>query len=115
MIDGPDSCRGLVALDPQGLAAFIEMLTIGQVSNRPAEPRKPTQTDAALIAPMVDSLLVDLSRSLKPAMENWWIRDFKYLERVEDYLDLGLLCQLSIFRSLRSNWIKPIMPSLAAW
>ena len=25
LIDGPGSCRGLVALDPQGLAAFIEV------------------------------------------------------------------------------------------
>ena len=98
LIDGPDSCRGLVALDPQGLAAFIEMLTIGQVSDRPAEPREPTQTDAALVAPMVDSLLADLSRSLKPAMENWWIRDFKYLERVEDYLDLGAALPAEYFQ-----------------
>ena len=70
LIDGPGSCRGLVALDPQGLAAFIEILTVGQVSKRPAEPRVPTQTDAALVAPMVDLLLAELSRSLKPAMEN---------------------------------------------
>ena len=103
LIDGPGSCRGLVALDPRGLAAFIEILTVGQVSKRPAEPRVPTQTDAALVAPMVDLLLAELSRSLKPAMENWWIRDFKYHERVEDYLDLGRPCQLNIFRSLRSN------------
>jgi flagellar motor switch protein FliM len=59
-----------VALDPQGLAAFIEILTVGQVSKRPAEPRVPTQTDAALVAPMVDLLLAELSQSLKPAMEN---------------------------------------------
>ena len=67
-----------MALDPQGLAAFIEMLTIGQVSKRPAEPRVPTETDAALVAPMVDFLLAELSQALKPAMENWWIRDFQY-------------------------------------
>ena len=98
LIDGPGSCRGLVALDPQGLAAFIEILTVGQVSKRPAEPRVPTQTDAALVAPMVDLLLAELSRSLKPAMENWWIRDFKYHERVEDYLDLGAALPAEYFQ-----------------
>ena len=98
LIDGSDSCRGLVALDPQALAAFIEMLTIGQVSNRSAGPREPTQTDAALVAPIFDSLFADLSRSLKPAMENWWIRNFKYLECVEDYLDLGAALPAEYFQ-----------------
>ena len=71
LIDGPSSSRGLVASDPQGLAAFIEMLTIGRVSDCPAVPRVPTETDGALVATMVDFLLAEVSRSLQTAMESW--------------------------------------------
>ena len=78
LIDGPSSSRGLVALDPQVLAAFIKILTIWRVSDSPAVPRVPTETDVALVAPMVDFLLVELSRSLQADMENWWIRNFQY-------------------------------------
>ena len=105
LIDGPDSCRGLVALDPQGLAAFIEMLTIGQVSDRPAEPREPTQTDAALVAPMVDFYWL-ICRGLSSLQ--WKIGGFAILNIMSALRTIwiwGLLCQLSIFRSLRSNWI----------
>ena len=98
LIDGPISSLGLVAFDPQGLVAFIEMLTIGRVSDRPAVPRVPTETDAALVAPMVDFLLAEVSRSLQPAMESWWIRNFQYQERIEDYLDLGAALSAEYFQ-----------------
>jgi flagellar motor switch protein FliM len=51
-----------MVLDPQVVAALIEMQTTGRVVPRPAEPRAPTRTDAIMCADFIDRLLELIDR-----------------------------------------------------
>jgi len=57
LIEGPDSRFGLAVLDPDLVAALIEIQTTGRVVPHPAVPRPPTRTDAILCADFLDRLL----------------------------------------------------------
>ena len=57
LVEGPDSRFGLFALDPQLVAALIEVQTTGRVVPRPAEPRPATRTDAIMCADFIDRVL----------------------------------------------------------
>lgn len=57
LLSQPDGPPGLIALDPQGMAALVEAMTTATLSTRQPAPRRPTRTDAALLADVVDSLL----------------------------------------------------------
>jgi len=52
---------GLVAMDAGLFAALIEALTMGRLSERPPPPRRPTPTDSALLATVVDEALAGLA------------------------------------------------------
>ncbi|WP_322865969.1 FliM/FliN family flagellar motor C-terminal domain-containing protein [Aquicoccus sp. G2-2] len=64
VLDGPDGAIGAASVDMQIIAGLIEMQTMGQVTRRAAEPRKPTQTDAALIAPLLNATLSGFAAGL---------------------------------------------------
>jgi flagellar motor switch protein FliM len=56
-LDGPGRMRGIAAITPQVLGAVIEAQTIGKVLKSAAADRKPTRTDATLIADFLDRTL----------------------------------------------------------
>lgn len=57
MVEGPEGAYGLVVLDPQAMAALIEIQTTGQVATRAVPPRRPTRTDAIMCADFIDRVL----------------------------------------------------------
>ncbi|MCB1338365.1 MAG: FliM/FliN family flagellar motor switch protein [Maritimibacter sp.] len=57
LIEGPAGRYGLVVLDPQVVAALIEIQTTGRVVPHPAETRAPTRTDAIMCADFIDRML----------------------------------------------------------
>lgn len=57
LVEGAEGRFGLVVLDPQAVAALIEIQTTGRVVPRPAEPRPPTRTDAIMCADFIDRTL----------------------------------------------------------
>ncbi|MGM0740818.1 MAG: FliM/FliN family flagellar motor switch protein [Pseudomonadota bacterium] len=57
LLDGPDARRGALRFDTQFMAALVEVQTIGTVERAEAAPRNVTRTDAAIAAPLVDSML----------------------------------------------------------
>jgi len=57
LLDGPDARRGALRFDTQFIAALVEVQTIGSVERGEAAPRIVTRTDAAIAAPLVDSML----------------------------------------------------------
>ena len=89
LLDGPEGCRGLLALVSQVLAAFIEVLTIVTLRKRAAVNRMPTATDFALMVAVIDAVLTDLTSALPAELDTWWARGFRYLLPVEDYQSLG--------------------------
>ena len=60
LLDGVDGVPGAMVLDPQMTAALIEVQTTGRVTARPARPRAPTRTDAAIATPLVRGFLARL-------------------------------------------------------
>ncbi|NJM82658.1 MAG: hypothetical protein HC844_09255 [Tabrizicola sp.] len=50
LLDGPGGGLGLIVLAAPVLSALIEMQTMGRVSTQPPIQRKPTKTDAAMVA-----------------------------------------------------------------
>ncbi len=62
VVGGRRDALGVVAICPDLLAALIEMQAIGRVTSRPAPPRRPTRTDAAISADFVNALMAELGR-----------------------------------------------------
>ncbi|MBV7410341.1 FliM/FliN family flagellar motor switch protein [Maritimibacter sp. DP1N21-5] len=57
LVEGPAGRYGLVLLDPDVIAALIEVQTTGKVVPKPAAPRTPTRTDAIMCADFIDRML----------------------------------------------------------
>jgi len=56
---GASPPTGLIALDGGLFSALVETMTMGRLSARPAPPRRPTATDAALLGALIDRFLAE--------------------------------------------------------
>ena len=67
-LSGPNDRRGLAVADLQMVAAIVEHLTTGRVVSSEAVERRPTRTDAVMIADFLDRLLAhfDTAMSNRP-------------------------------------------------
>jgi flagellar motor switch protein FliM len=63
---GDDPAAGALVLSAPALAALVEAVTTGAPGRHALDPRRPTRTDAALVAGFVDALLAAL-----PAAVPW--------------------------------------------
>ena len=79
LIEGPNSRYGLIVVDPQTLAALVEIQTTGRVVPNPAAPRAPTRTDAIMAADFIDRML-------------------ELFEEVVEEAELSILAAISGFR-----------------
>ena len=55
LLQGPREALGLLVLDADMLSGLIEAQTLGKVMAQAPPPRKPTRTDAAMVAGFTDS------------------------------------------------------------
>lgn len=90
LLDGPHGARGAVMLDGGVIASLIEAQTMGQVQKRPAAARPLTRTDAAMAAPLVDSILIRLAAHLGDHADYLWACGFRFGVMMEDRRSLGL-------------------------
>lgn len=100
LLEGPEEGQGLCALAPPVLDALIEGLTLGAVSPRVKEPRKPTRTDAMLTMPVIGGALKDLAEGLDADPDLRWTDAFRYGSFVEDARTLHLLLEDAPFHLL---------------
>ncbi|SFX02473.1 flagellar motor switch protein FliM [Paracoccus pantotrophus] len=93
VIGGRRDALGVVAVCPDLLAALIEMQAIGRVTSRPAPPRKPTRTDAAISADFVNALLAELGRecAAQPGCPDFGA--FRYATYLDDPRPLLLMLE----------------------
>lgn len=84
LLDGAQGARAALRLDPQVLAALIEVQTTGRVRPGVARPRPATPTDAAMVAPFVDALLARFDAQMAQAVAGHGARDFRFGDRIED-------------------------------
>ena len=89
ILDGPDAGLGLMMLSPAVLSALIEVQTIGRVSAQPPAARKPTRTDAAMVAGVIDRALGELDTVLAEEADLIWAGGFRYASFLEDARPLG--------------------------
>lgn len=100
LLDGPEAGLGLLMLSAPVLSAFIEVQTIGRVSPQPAPGRKPTRTDAAMVAGLIDAALVEMEDILAEEADLVWAGGFRYASHLEDARPLGLLLEEEAYRVL---------------
>ena len=100
VLEGPGDTMGLLALSPDLLAAMIEMQTVGAVAVTPPPARKPTRTDAAMSAALIDRALTDMEATLATASDLTWAGGFRYASFLDDPRPLGLLLDDAPYRVL---------------
>ncbi len=100
MLEGPGEALGLAALSPEVTATLIEMLTTGRIGAGEVAPRKPTRTDAAMSARIVDRMFEELELLLASDPAINWAGGFRYASFLDDPRPLGLLLEDTPYRAL---------------
>lgn len=103
VLEGPGDGLGVLMLSPEVLSGFIESLTMGRVSQGAAPARRPTRTDAAMVAATVDAALIGLERALLEEADLIWAGGFRYASFLDDPRPLGLLLEDIPYRLLRAE------------
>ena len=98
VLEGPGEGLGMLALSPEVFQAMVEVLTIGRVAPVASAPRKPTRTDAAMLAPMIDGALIDLEAGLAEEADLIWAGGWRYASFLEDPRPLGLMLEDFAYR-----------------
>ena len=93
VLEGPRDGLGLMAISAPLLAAMTEMQTIGRVSATAPVPRRPTRTDAAMVAGFIDTALAGLDVGLAESTDLVWAGGFRYASFLDDPRPLGLLLE----------------------
>lgn len=103
VLEGPGEGLGMLAISPEVLGAMIELLTIGRVGAALTGPRKPTRTDAAMLAPLIDAALADLEAGLAQEADLNWAGGWRYASFLDDPRPLGLMLEDFSYRLLRAE------------
>ncbi len=82
---------------------MIEAQTLGKVSTSPLASRKPTRTDAAMVAPTLDAALEGLEQALAQEADLHWAGGFRYASFLDDPRPLGLLLEDIDYRVLTAE------------
>ncbi len=100
VLEGPAEGLGLLSISGPLLAAMTEKQTIGRVSALAPAPRKPTRTDAVMVAGFVDAALAGLEVALADEADLIWAGGFRYASFLDDPRPLGLLLEDIAYRVL---------------
>ncbi|WP_417724325.1 FliM/FliN family flagellar motor C-terminal domain-containing protein [Salipiger sp.] len=101
LLDGPDGAIGLAAVDREVMTGLIEIQTILQVTQMPVEDRPLTQTDAAMMGPLIDGTMTRLTRYLEEHPLLPQLDGFRYGAMVEDARTAALLLDAASYRMFR--------------
>ncbi len=100
VVEGPGDGLGVVALCPITVASLIEVQTMGRLSHRPVQTRRPTRTDAALTAPFVDAALSAFETLLEGIGGQEWAAGYRYASFLDDPRPLGMMFEDVALRGL---------------
>jgi flagellar motor switch protein FliM len=82
-----------MVLSPAVLSGLIEVQTLGKVMPGPAQIRKPTRTDAAIVAGWIDMSLRGIEVLLSHDNDLTWADGFRYASFLDEVRPLGLLLE----------------------
>lgn len=100
LLEGPNEGLGVLMLAPEVLAGLIEAQTLGRVTDQPVTPRKPTRTDAAMVAEFLDAALAGLENALLTDEDLVWTDGFRYTGWLDELRPLGLMLEDAPFKVL---------------
>ncbi|WP_417211337.1 FliM/FliN family flagellar motor switch protein [Antarctobacter sp.] len=104
VLDGPDGAVGIASVDRQVMTGVIEVQTIQQVTQMPVEDdRLLTQTDAAMLAPLLDGALGRLADTLTDHPLHAQLSGYRYGAMIEDPRAASLLLDAAGYRSFRAD------------
>lgn len=129
LLNAREGPPGLVVFDPSAFSSVMEAMTIGLLSNRPPAMRRATQTDAALMAELVDAVMSEVDANPDPAdpfapgfRQGRLIDDLRLLDvKLEDVpfaltvLDVELLAEGTVRRGVVSIALPEPVPEVAAF
>jgi len=106
VLEGPAEGLGLMMLSPPMLSALLEMRMMGRLSAspsaaNPAAPRRPTRTDAAISADIIDAALASFEAALVGDPALIWAGGFRYGSFLEDARTLPLILEDTGYRVFR--------------
>lgn len=104
LLDGPDGTIGLASVDRQVMTGVVEVQTIQQVTQMPVdEDRVLTQTDAAMIAPLIDGTLHSMAGALADSPIGEMLQGFRFGAMLEDARSASLLLDAAGYRAFRAQ------------
>lgn len=68
LLDGPQGQAGAVCLSPNLVSGMVQHLTMGQITGDETEDRRFTATDAALVSPVLQHMLEELTNQDDPSL-----------------------------------------------
>ncbi|WP_171235229.1 FliM/FliN family flagellar motor C-terminal domain-containing protein [Ruegeria sp. HKCCA6837] len=89
VFDGPQG-RAATCLDPHLVSAIVQTQTIGEVMSDAPTPRAFTDTDAAMVAPLVEAALARSAGLIDPTTEQVCLEGNEYSSRAADLQSLSL-------------------------
>lgn len=103
IVEGPSEGLGVVALGPSLVASLIEVQTLGRLSARPVEDRRPTRTDAAICAEFINRLMSELGQELAAIGSFANVAGYRYASFIEDARPLPLLLEDGGYLRMRAR------------
>ncbi|MGY6703789.1 FliM/FliN family flagellar motor switch protein [Roseinatronobacter sp.] len=102
LLEGDGDRIGLAVMCHSLMAGLVEAVTTARVADTPPNPRKPTRTDAALLAPLLDTLFQQISQRLAVAGGAAALFDgYVYGSFLDDPRPLGVLLEDVPYQILR--------------
>ncbi len=93
VMEGPGDRLGLMAVGPAVLTGLIEHRTTGAVGGAELQTRRPTRTDAAMCAGLLDRTMAELEAGLAGTSDLGWAGGYRYASFLDDARPLGLLLE----------------------
>lgn len=93
LLDGAEDQIGLVLMCHNLMAGLVEAVTTARVSDAVPALRKPTRTDAALLAPLIDLLFQQIAQRLDGAPQRDQFDGYVYSSFLDDPRPLGVLLE----------------------
>jgi len=100
VLDGPGGKTAALTLDAAAVTAAIQQQTIGQVFGPAPSERQYTGTDAAMIAPLLDSMLGRAETVLNGTPDQALVEGYRFGARAEDARSLALLLEADTYQVL---------------
>lgn len=104
LLDGPEGAVGIAAVDRQVMTGVVEVQTIQQVTQMPVDDdRVLTQTDAAMMAPLLDGALSRMAETLVDHPLHGQLVGYRFGAMIEDSRTAALMLDAAAYRVFRAE------------